>query len=294
MTIDTDVFFAGVGVMEIGLERGGLTIRRSFEIDGKCCRVQRANFRHEVVQVDIARKLVTDYPRPDVMVATWPCTKYSDAADIHGTRTGDELYLHFLRHLAIHRPEIFVAENVPGMRKFPLVMETMTKLAGYYVQVFCPVSSQLWLPQRRDRLIIIGSRRRFAWRPPTARRRVKLADILEEHPQVTRPKIIDNRLDGKYRDLPIISDPARDDIAPTCVAHYGKDLSTRLVVDRRHPRGVRAYSVREWARLQGVPDWFTFDCSASAAYTAIGNAVSVPVGEWVGREVTRYFKSSRS
>jgi len=66
-------------------------------------------------------------------------------------------------------------------------------------------------------------------------------------------------------------------IAPTCVAHYAEDLSTRLVADNRFPRGVRPYTVREYARLQGVPDESTFAGGANDAYRMIGNGVSVPV-----------------
>ncbi len=101
---------------------------------------------------------------------------------------------------------------------------------------------------------------------------------------------MNRRLAGKYRDRPIISDPKRGDIAPTCVAHYAKDLGTRLVADGRFPRGVRPYTVREYARLQGVPDWFTFAVGSNDAYRMIGNGVSVPVGNWIGSEITRYFK----
>ena len=76
----------------------------------------------------------------------------------------------------------------------------------------------------------------------------------------------------------------------TCVAHYAKDLSTRLVADKRFPRGVRPYTVREYARLQGVPDTFTFAGGDNDAYRMIGNGVSVPVGEWIGAEIVRYFE----
>ncbi len=92
------------------------------------------------------------------------------------------------------------------------------------------------------------------------------------------------------RDLPIISDPENNDIAPTAVVHYAKDKSTRLLKDNRFPLGVRPYSVREFARLQGVPDWFKFPVSNTAAYRQIGNGVSVPVGRWIGNELKRYFK----
>jgi DNA (cytosine-5)-methyltransferase 1 len=118
---------------------------------------------------------------------------------------------------------------------------------------------------------------------------VTLADIIEDDPQVEIPEYVLKRLGGAYRDKPIISDPARGDLAPTCVAHYAKDVSTRMVADSRFPHGARPYTVREYARLQGVPDSFQFEGTDRDAYRMIGNGVSVPVGEWVGREVVRYF-----
>lgn len=276
--------------MDIGLKAGGLTLPQSFEIDSGCCETMRRNFSHDVVQCDITKKLVLADKDCHVMVATYPCTKYSPIGDIHGVRTGDDLFLHFFRHVAIRRPELYVVENVPGMKKFPVVMEAMTKLPDYYVHVACPVKTSTWLPQKRDRLIIIGSRRNFAWRTPTAKRAVTLADILEPEPTPHIPDYVNRRLTGQYRDKPIISDPKRGDIAPTCVAHYSKDLSTRLVVDARFPRGVRPYTVREYARLQGVPDTFTFAGTSNDAYRMIGNGVSVPVGGWIGSEIKRYFE----
>jgi DNA (cytosine-5)-methyltransferase 1 len=228
--------------MDIGLQAGGLTLQQSFEIDAVCCDTMRQNFSHEVVQCDITKKLVLSDKDCHVMVATYPCTKYSPIGDIHGVRTGDDLFLHFFRHVAIRGPELYVVENVPGMKKFPVVMEAMTKLPDYYVHVACPVRTSTWLPQKRDRLIIIGSRRNFMWREPTAKRATTLAEILEPEPTPHIPDYVNRRLSGKYRDKPIISDPKRGDIAPTCVAHYSKDLSTRLVADTRFPRGVRPYT----------------------------------------------------
>ncbi|HSE22039.1 MAG TPA: DNA cytosine methyltransferase [Pyrinomonadaceae bacterium] len=289
-SILTNTYFSGAGLMDIGLKAGGLTLQQSFEIETVCCETMRRNFSHEVVQCDITKKLVLADKDCHVMVATYPCTKYSPIGDIHGVRTGDDLFLHFFRHVAIRRPELYVVENVPGMKKFPVVMEAMTKLPDYYVHVACPVKTSTWLPQKRDRLIIVGSRRSFSWREPAAQKAVTLAEILEPKPTPHIPDYVNRRLEGKYRDKPIISDPKRGDIAPTCVAHYAKDLSTRLVADKRFPRGVRPYTVREYARLQGVPDTFTFAGGANDAYRMIGNGVSVPIGEWIGSEIKRYFK----
>lgn len=291
MEICVNTYFSGAGLMDIGLLEAGLKIGQSFELDPVACRVHRENLGDHVVECDITQKLVLDERDCDVKAFTYPCTKYSTIGDIHGVRTGDELFLHALRHMVIKPPEIYVVENVPGMRAFPVVMEAMQKLPDYYVQTFCPIRSHTWLPQKRDRLIIIGSRKPFNFRPPEHTRAITLAEILERDPRVTIPKAVAHRMQGKYRDLPIISDPERGDLAPTCVAHYAKDKSTRLVADKRFPMGVRPYSVREYARLQGVPDWFQFNCSDTDAYRMIGNGVSVPVGRWIGQEIQRYFRS---
>lgn len=282
-------YFSGAGLFDIGLMEAGLHIQQGFEIDEACCNVQR-QLGHEIIVSDITQKLVFDEKPADVMIATYPCTKYSTAAEIHGTRTGDELFLHFFRHVAIKKPEVYVIENVPGMKKFPVVMEAMTKLPDYYVSVFCPVQAENWLPQRRKRLIILGSKKPFIWSAPATGIRIRLKDILESNPDIEIPEAVINRLNGKYRDRPIISDPENDDLAPTCVAHYSKDRSTRLVKDKAYPLGVRPYTVREYARLQGVPDWFKFDCTDNQAYKMIGNGVPVPFGRWVGGELTRYFQ----
>lgn len=286
MKITYNSYFSGVGLFDLGLQSGGLNVGQSFEIDSECCSVQEENFGHKVNRCDITQKKVLDDSDCDVMVGTYPCTKYSSIADIHGTRTGDELFLHFFRHIAIKKPEVYAIENVPGMKKFPVVMEAMTKLPDYYVSVFCPVKAENWLPQRRDRLIIIGSKKSFNWQSPEKGNRIPLSDIIERDPQVSIPDYVKARLSGKYRDMPIISDPEKGDLAPTCVAHYAKDRGTRLVMDNGIPR---PYTVREYARLQGVPDWFQFNCSDNSAYRMIGNGVAVPVGIWLGKEIMRYF-----
>jgi len=292
--INVNSYFSGAGLFDIGLQQAGLNIQQSFELDKTACKVQRKNFKNNIQPIDISEKLALNDSPSDVMVFTYPCTKYSTIASIHGTRTGDELFLHALRHIALHSPEMYVIENVPGMRAFPLVMEAMTKLPNYFIKTFCPIQSQTWLPQKRDRLIIMASKKPFNWRPPKKVKAKTLKSILERDPEITIPPYVMKRMKGGYRDLPIISDPKNNDLAPTCVAHYGKDKSTRLVKDKRFPMGVRPYSVREYARLQGVPDSFQFNCTDTAAYTMIGNGVSVPVGEWVGHEAKRYFKLIRS
>lgn len=289
--ITCNSYFSGGGIFDLGLIQGGLTIQNSYELDKNACKVQRQNLGNHVVECDITEKTVGK-DRAQVMAFTYPCTKYSAIADLHGTRTGDELFLHAFRHMAIAQPDIFIVENVMGMRKFPVVMEAMTKLPNYYIKTFCPVQAADLLPQKRERIIMIGSRKRFNWRPPAnTSKKQTLADIVEQNPDITLPTAIQKRMTGKYRDAPIISDPAKNDIAPTCVAHYHKDKSTRLLADKRFPMGVRPYSVREYARLQGIPDSFSFDSvSTTEAYKIIGNGVPTVWGKWIGNEIQRYFR----
>lgn len=288
-------YFSGCGGMEIGLMQAGINMIQSLDLDKeaiKCMNLNLHYFSHTILCSDIKDKTVLDQPSSDIIVGTYPCTKYSPIADIHGTRTGDDLFLHFFRHIAIERPEMYIVENVPGMKKFKVVMEAMTKLPDYYVNVFCPVDAANWLPQRRKRLILFGTRKPFTIvAPAPLNTKPRLKDIIEKNPLIEMPDYVLSRINGKYRDLPIIVDPEQhDSIAPTCVAHYAKDLGTRLVKCKNSLHGLRPFTIREYARLQGFPDDFIFENKRSA-YKLIGNAVPIQMGEWAGREAMRYFNS---
>lgn len=283
-------YFSGAGLMDLGLSLAGVDIIQSLEIDKTCIETLKANFTHTIAHTDIKDITVLSQERSDIIVGTYPCTKYSTIADIHSTRTGDDLFLHFFRHIAIEQPEMYVVENVPGMRKFQVVMEAMTKLPGYYMNIFCPIDAITWLPQKRERLILIGTKRRIFIEPPSKKRRVLLSEIIDSAPDMPVPEYVKKRILGGYRDLPIICDPENDySVAPTCVAHYSKDRGTRLVKDKTHPLGIRPFTPREYARLQGVPDWFHLKGSDSDIYKQVGNGVAVPLAEWIGKEAIKYF-----
>ncbi len=296
MNVSVNSYFSGAGLMDYGLMKAGIEINRAYEIDEKACRTYRHNFGDKISQCDIGDKLALDEPECDGMVFTYPCNKYSNSASIHNQRTGDELFLHALRHVALNVPNFYAIENVPGMKRFAVTMEAMTKLPDYYVQVFCPIESSLWLPQKRSRLIIVGTLNPFTVRPPKNHKPITLAECLERDVEINHDEAVHKRLAGAkgYRDAPIISDPARGDIAPCVLAHYKKDRSTRLVVDKNSDIGVRSYTAREMARLQGLPDSFEFPVTERQALEQIGNGVSVPVAEWIGREMNRYMGADKT
>lgn len=286
-------YFSGAGGMEIGMMQAGIKVEQSLDLDPDAIHCMNANplyFGHKVLHKDIKDVKVLDQTRTDLIIGTYPCTKYSSIADIHETRTGDDLYLHFFRHIVLERPEAYVLENVPGMKKFQVVMEAMTKLPDYYVNVICPVDALSWLPQRRERLIIIGTKKPFlVSAPQPSNSRIRMKSIIEKDPVYDMPDYVVSRIKGAYRDLPIIVDPDQPGaFAPTCVAHYAKDLGTRLVRDKNAEHGLRPFSIREYARLQGFPDDFYFPEKRSS-YKLIGNAVPVHMGRWAGQEIMKYF-----
>lgn len=288
MQITAKSYFSGAGGMDLGIEESGINIIESYEIDKKCCDTLRKNFKHHVNESDITQITILDQNDADVYIGTFPCTRYSTIADISGIRTGDDLFLHFFRHIALAQPEMYVVENVPGMLKFKVVMEALTKLPDYYVRVECPINANMWFPQERKRLILIGSKKPFTNFDYPDSQPLKLKDIIENDASIDIPQYVYNRINGKYRDKPIVSDPDNDDLAPTCVAHYAKDKGTRLIKDGKR---IRPYTVREYARLQGFPDWFEFCGTDNDAYRQIGNAVAVPMGRWIGKQIVKYFNS---
>lgn len=284
-------YFSGAGGMDYGLSEAGVDIIQSYEIDKTCCETLRLNFQHQICETDITKITVLDQPKADIMVGTFPCTRYSNIADIHGTRTGDDLFLHFFRHVALERPEMYVVENVPGMRKFRVVMEALTRLPDYYVRIECPINAKTWLPQNRKRLILFGTKKPFYNLEYPEPKPLRLKDILEKDPDINVPEYVYKRLNGAYRDKPIISDPEAEDIAPCCIAHYSKDLSTRLVKDGKR---IRPYTPREYARLQGFPDSFKFAGNDRDIYRQVGNAVPVHMGRWVGQQAQKYFNQLKA
>jgi DNA (cytosine-5)-methyltransferase 1 len=281
-------YFSGAGGMDLGLTLAGITITHSYEIDPICCQTLKNNFTHEIHQSDISKITVLDQEDADISVGTYPCTKYTQMSDLHGTRTGDTLFLDFFRHIALAQPEMYIVENVPGLKMFPVVMEALTKLPNYYVRIECPVNANMWGPQERKRLIVIGTKKPFLnLEYPEKNTSIRLKDLLEKDPDINIPDYVYTRLNGGYRDKPIISDAMNNDIAPCCMAHYSKDVSTSLVKDLSGK--IRPYTFREFARIQAFPDWFNFAGSTNQIYKQIGNAVHIGMANWIGTQALKYF-----
>ena len=62
---------------------------------------------------------------------------------------------------------------------------------------------------------------------------------------------------------------------------------TRTTQSYAHDGGIRRLTPTEYERLQGFPDGWTAGQSDAARYRQLGNAVAVPVAEWVGRRIVQ-------
>jgi len=101
-------YFSGCGGMEIGVMQAGVNVVQSLDLDPEathCMKQNKHYFSHNVLTVDIKNKTVLEQPETDIIIGTYPCTKYSPIADIHGTRTGDGMkpILASLSSLTPHR-----------------------------------------------------------------------------------------------------------------------------------------------------------------------------------------------
>jgi DNA (cytosine-5)-methyltransferase 1 len=112
--------FSGIGGLELGLERAGMTVVGQVEIDSFCRRVLAKHWpevpRHEDVRTAVAWWTSATRPVVDVVCGGFPCQDTSDA----GRRAGIEgeqsrLWLDFAEVVRALRPRYVIVENSTGL-----------------------------------------------------------------------------------------------------------------------------------------------------------------------------------
>jgi len=109
--------FAGIGGLELGLERAGLgTTRWQVEIEPFNRKVLAAHWPDAERFADVRDVSSADFPGCDVICGGFPCQDISSAGKgegIDGQRSG--LWREFARLIGEIRPRIVVVENVPDL-----------------------------------------------------------------------------------------------------------------------------------------------------------------------------------
>jgi DNA (cytosine-5)-methyltransferase 1 len=160
--------FAGIGGFDLALERQGVKVVASVEIDKKAQDVLRKHFPHSTIFGDITgvtgeqlRAAGFD-PANGIITGGFPCQDLSVAgkrAGLAGKRSG--LFWEICRILDETRAQTFILENVPGLlnsnggRDMAVVLEALVK-RGYRVGWRVLDAQYFGVPQRRRRVFIVG------------------------------------------------------------------------------------------------------------------------------------------
>ena len=110
--------FSGIGGLEYGLERSGLSTSCEWmiEMDEYCCSVLEKNFPNTLIinkKVEDINPL--DLPEIDILTAGFPCQPVSVAGSRKGVTDDRWLWDEVWRFIDVLRPRYFILENVPGL-----------------------------------------------------------------------------------------------------------------------------------------------------------------------------------
>lgn len=300
--------FAGIGGMRQGFESIGGNCVYSVEWDRYARETYEANF--ELPEGTDVRD-VTQLPDHDALLAGFPCQPFSIAGVSKKTSLGrphgfmdltqGTLFFELARLLKVHQPPVVVLENVKNLlrhdkgRTFRVIRNALEEL-GYEVSHDI-VDSRPWVPQKRERVFIVGLHRDvFDGRAfefpeqPDPETGPRMAAVLETSvtAKYGKSEHVWNYLQEYHRKHAAAGNGfgfglvGPDDVARTLSARYYKDGS-EILVRTEEGKPPRMLTPRECARLMGFPETFDIPVSDTQAYKQFGNSVVVPVVAWVAR-----------
>jgi DNA (cytosine-5)-methyltransferase 1 len=309
--------FAGIGGLRMGFESIGGHCVFTSEWDEHAQKTYALNFPDNHPIAGDVREYSKDpdlIPEHDVLLGGFPCQPFSIAGvskknslgRAHGflCDTQGTLFFDTAQIIAHHRPAAFLLENVKnleshdGGRTFATIMNVLRNELGYHVQHRI-ISSEPWVPQKRQRVFIAGFREPTSFdfaglKLPPAESGPKLGSILQPPGEVDPKYTLTPKLWQYLQDYKAKHNAAGNgfgyslfgpnDVTRTLSARYYKDGS-EVLVDQPGQRPRRLTPI-ECARLMGFdrPDrpW-RIPVSDTQAYRQFGNAVVVPVVEFVAK-----------
>lgn len=284
------------------------------------------NFSGDLIKDSRDIRRVINFPKSDLMLGGFPCPGFSAA----GPRLLDDprnfLYIHYIRALMQSQPTFFIAENVKGLMTMAKgqVLKQMTEdfaAAGYQVSAHLVNARDYGVPQNRERVFIIGVRNdvveRFGFEyilPLPTHGTVEapfktLHDAISDLP-LEATDVFESSYSSMYMSrnrkktwndqsftIQASGRQAPQHPAGEPMEHIGRDLWTfRGKFNRR-------LSVRECARIQTFPDWFTFSNGnnpnvsknnlLNEQYKQIGNAVPVLLAEKISRPIMEFLINNK-
>ncbi|TMM47028.1 DNA cytosine methyltransferase [Colwellia ponticola] len=325
--------FAGGGGLALGMEAAGFESVMLNEWDKHACSTLRHNRPNwNVVEGDISKIDFTQIKEDiDILTGGFPCQAFSYAGKSLGFEdTRGTLFFEMARAIKETQPKVFMAENVRALlthengKTLEIIRNVIDEL-GYDLIVEPKVLKAIFykVPQKRERLILIGVRKdlagkaNFNW-PSVYKKVMTVGDALykgelyssdveksagQQYPE--RKKEIMSKVPqgGYWRDLP--DNLQREYMKGSYFLGGGKTgMARRLSLsepsltlttspaqkqtERCHPIETRPLESREYARIQTFPDNWEFQGPISAVYKQIGNAVPVNMAAAIGRSLVRF------
>ena len=307
--------FCGCGGTDVGLlgnfdflgkhyDSNKLEIVYANDIDDNACNIFKENFGIEPDSRDIREVSSDEIPEFDILTGGFPCQSFSIIAQ-NPKRLGvkDErgkLFFEMCRILREKQPKCFIAENVKGIltankkSAFPLIIKEFEE-SGYDVSYAVLNSANYGVPQKRERVIIVGFRKdldiKFEFPSATVQDEnafTPLSDVIEN--AVDEKYFFSQRaVDGMMKKRASMNKGRAQDVSKPCNtvgAHLAKvslnSTDPVLLVNERY----RRFTPREVARIQSFPESFELVGSEAAQYRALGNAIP-PVMIWYVAKLVR-------
>lgn len=286
--------FSGAGGLDWGFIKAGHEVIWANDNFEDAVKTYKRNIGDHIICEDISKISSAEIPSHDILIGGFPCQGFSVANIKRGGHDErNKLYLEFLRVLIDKQPKFFLAENVKGIlsleqgKVFELIISDFES-SGYKVTHKTLNAADFGVPQKRERVIILGTRNDIAFNlehpEPThgenktlfdnKKKWVSIGEALKNIPEPEEKHDLFNHTYSKFK-LKFNGylgnrtiDP--DKPAPTVTAR-GDEKGGVVVL--HHPNNHRRMSVRELALTQSFPIDFIFEGNNSSAYRQIGNAV---------------------
>jgi len=140
----------------------------SSDIDKYAQQAYEANFGEKPAG-DITKVEANSIPDFDLLFGGFPCQAFSICGLMKGfeDRTRGTLFFDIARIIKEKQPQAFVLENVKnlashdGGKTLQTILETLRDELGYHVDYHLLNALDFGLPQKRERIIIVGSKKPF-------------------------------------------------------------------------------------------------------------------------------------
>lgn len=298
--------FAGIGGIRIPFDELKYDCVFSSEWDRAARETYKANFG-EYPQGDITQIPTKDIPPHDLLLAGFPCQAFSIMGKMRGfADTRGTMFFEIERILSYHKPPVILLENVKQLtthdkgRTFKVILAKLAEL-GYFVKWQVLNALDFGIPQKRERVIIVGFRderccSEFSFDFP--RKTYDLAQVLEPDDSVdpslfASERIIQKRKErtkGKEIFYPSVWHENKS--GNVSVLDYACALRTGASYNYLLVNGYRRPSSRELLRLQGFPDTYKIAVSHQEIRRQTGNSVAVPMIREAARRIDSIIKGS--